>query len=111
MAEPIGVDPLILTRGEGLVRVAQVTALFWITKVLTTGMGETLSDYLTHRISPIVAGFFGAVVFLAALGVQLSVRRYVVGIYWFTVAMVSVFGTMAADGLHVELHVPYVAST
>jgi uncharacterized membrane-anchored protein len=105
------IDATIATRPDGLVRVAQVTALFWITKVLTTGMGETLSDYLVHRISPIVAGFCGAVVFAVALALQLSRRRYVVGVYWFAVAMVSVFGTMAADGLHIELHVPYLAST
>ena len=31
--------------------------------------------------------------------------------YWFAVVMVSVFGTMAADVLHLGLGVPYVAST
>src|SRR6202021_3589846 len=31
--------------------------------------------------------------------------------YWLTVSMVAVFGTMAADGLHIQLHVPYIAST
>jgi uncharacterized membrane-anchored protein len=92
-------------------KVPQVTALFWIIKVLTTGMGETTSDFLAHRISPIIAVGLAGVVLAAVLAVQLSVRRYVTWIYWAAVVMVSVFGTMAADVLHVGLGVPYVAST
>jgi uncharacterized membrane-anchored protein len=92
-------------------KVPEVTAFFWIIKVLTTGMGETTSDYLAHRISPIIAVGLAGVVLAAVLAVQLSVRRYVAWIYWAAVVMVSVFGTMAADVLHVGLGVPYVAST
>jgi uncharacterized membrane-anchored protein len=42
---------------------------------------------------------------------QLRVRRYVPGVYWFAVAMVALFGTMAADVLHIEFGVPYIASS
>jgi uncharacterized membrane-anchored protein len=42
---------------------------------------------------------------------QLSDRRYSPWKYWFAVAMVAVFGTMAADVLHIGLHVPYAASS
>jgi uncharacterized membrane-anchored protein len=38
-----------------LSKVPEVTAYFWITKVLTTGMGEATSDYLVHRVSPVIA--------------------------------------------------------
>lgn len=92
-------------------KVPDVAAFFWIIKVLTTGMGETTSDYLAHRISPIIAVGVAGVVLAAVLVLQLSVRRYVPWIYWAAVVMVSVFGTMAADVLHVGLGVPYVAST
>jgi uncharacterized membrane-anchored protein len=92
-------------------KVPEVTAYFWIIKVLTTGMGETTSDFLAHRISPIIAVGLAGVVLAAVLAVQLSVRRYVAWIYWAAVVMVSVFGTMAADVLHVGLGIPYVAST
>ena len=43
--------------------------------------------------------------------VQFRVTRYVAGVYWFAVVMVSVFGTMCADVLHVGFGVPYVVST
>jgi uncharacterized membrane-anchored protein len=46
-----------------------------------------------------------------ALVLQFGANRYVAWRYWLAVAMVGVFGTMAADVLHVGLGVPYIAST
>ena len=94
-----------------LTKVPEATALFWVTKVLTTGMGETTSDYLVKRIDRPIAVALGAVGLVAALALQFSARRYVAWIYWFAVVMVAVVGTMAADVLHVQLGIPYVAST
>lgn len=92
-------------------KVPEVAALFWVVKVLTTGMGETTSDYLAHTIDPVIAVGIGAVCFAATLVLQFSVKRYIPWVYWLAVAMVSVFGTMAADVLHVGLGVPYLVST
>jgi uncharacterized membrane-anchored protein len=94
-----------------LSKVPEVTAAFWITKVLTTGMGESTSDYLVRTLGPLVAIPLAAVVLVVALVLQLRVRRYLAGIYWFAVVLVSVFGTMAADVLHVGLGIPYAVST
>jgi len=95
----------------GLAKVPQITVLFWIIKVLTTGMGETASDFLAHTVAPPVAVGLGALGLAAALVLQLRTRRYLAGVYWLAVIMVSVFGTMAADVLHVGLGVPYLIST
>ena len=92
-------------------KVPEITAVFWIIKVLTTGMGETTSDFLVRLIDPVVAVGIGAVAFAVALTLQFRVTRYVPAIYWLAVAMVSVFGTMAADVTHIVLGVPYVVST
>ncbi|MGW1745178.1 COG4705 family protein [Streptomyces sp. NPDC002092] len=92
-------------------KVPEVTVYFWIIKVLTTGMGETASDWLAHVLGPIPAVGVGGVAFVAALVVQFAVRRYVAWIYWTAIVVVSVFGTMAADVLHVGLGVPYLIST
>jgi uncharacterized membrane-anchored protein len=91
--------------------VPEVTVLFWVTKVLTTGMGETASDFLVRRIDPFVAVGLGAVAFVVAMALQLRARRYVPWTYWLAVSMVSVFGTMAADVVHIALGVPYAVST
>ncbi|MDQ1422618.1 MAG: hypothetical protein QOD72_116 [Acidimicrobiaceae bacterium] len=92
-------------------KVPEATVAFWMTKGLTTGMGESASDYFVHRFPPAAAVAVGGVAFVAALAVQFAARRYVPWIYWLAVAMVGVFGTMAADVLHVGLGVPYVVST
>ncbi|WP_285114489.1 hypothetical protein [Leifsonia sp. fls2-241-R2A-40a] len=92
-------------------KVPAVTALFWVTKLLTTAMGETTSDFLVKTIDPFVAVGGAFVLFAAALVLQFVVRRYIPWVYWLAVLMVAVFGTMVADVLHVELGVPYLVST
>ena len=107
--------PTTLTTGEqvrslGPNKVPRVAVVFWITKALTTAMGESTSDFLVHALSPVVAVLLGFVAFCVALIVQLRAPRYAAARYWFAVAMVGVFGTMAADVLHVGFGVPYPAS-
>src|SRR5947209_8098512 len=91
-------------------KVPEVTAMFWILKVLTTGTGEALSDALSHRSIPLdaVIGLGG---FTLTMIWQLRARRYHAVTYWSTVMMVAVFGTIAADGVHKGAGVSYVAST
>ena len=91
-------------------KVPQVLAVFWVTKALTTAFGESTSDYLVHALPPVPAVLLGLVAFGAALAWQLRATRYGAARYWFAVAMVGVFGTMAADVLHVGFGVPYAVS-
>ena len=99
-------------------KVPEITIFFWIVKILTTGMGETTSDYLVRAIDPYVAVTLGGVCFAAALALQLAARRYVAWVYWLAVVMVAIFGTMFADVMHVGfgvfhtgLSTAYVIST
>lgn len=89
----------------------EITAYFWAIKGLSTALGESSSDFLVRTLGPIPAVGLGFVGFVVALLLQFSMRRYVAWSYWFTVVMVGIFGTMAADVMHVGLGVPYVAST
>ncbi len=93
------------------VKVPEVTLAFWAVKVLTTGMGETASDYLAKTFPPELAVAVSAVVLAAVLVATIRLPRYRAWPYWTAVALVSVFGTMAADVLHVALGVPYAVST
>jgi uncharacterized membrane-anchored protein len=102
---------LTTTIARTVSKVPEVTVVFWVTKALTTGMGESASDYLVHRLPPALAVVLGFVALLGALAIQFRAQRYVPWIYWLAVAMVGVFGTMAADVLHVGLGVPYFVST
>jgi uncharacterized membrane-anchored protein len=92
-------------------KVPEVTVLFWIIKVLTTGMGETTSDFLVTTINPMVAVMLGGIAFTIALILQLATSCCITWIYWLAIVMVSVFGTMAADVVHVAIGVPYAVST
>ena len=93
------------------VRVAEVSAGFWLIKGLSTALGESASDYLVVAINPVVAVLLGFVGFLVALAIQLTRGRYLPWAYWLAVVMVGIFGTMAADVVHVVLGVPYLWSS
>jgi uncharacterized membrane-anchored protein len=90
-------------------KVPEVTAIFWVVKLLTTGMGEAASDFLAHVNIPLAA-VIGLGSIVVTLWLQLRSDRYVAPVYWCTVAAVAVFGTMAADIVHV-VGVPYALST
>ncbi len=96
---------------RGAVRVPEITAYFWAIKALSTAMGESTSDYLVHAMNPVIAVALGFIGFLVALSLQFSMRRYVAWTYWLAVVGVGVFGTMAADVLHVRFSVPYPVSS
>ena len=87
-------------------KVPEITALFWVVKILTTGMGEATSDFLANG-NVAVAGVVGFGGFCFALWLQFRVRRYHSAVYWLAAVSVAVFGTMAADGLHIALGIPY----
>jgi uncharacterized membrane-anchored protein len=96
---------------NSLTKVPEITAAFWVTKVATTAMGEATSDALNQHPGPYIAAPLMLVALAAALVVQFSVKRYAPWSYWLVVTMVAVFGTTAADALHVVLGIPYTIST
>lgn len=96
---------------HGLRKVPQITAFFWIVKVLTTALGESTSDYLVYSINPYVAVGIGALAFGAAIALQFWWPRYSAWVYWLAVTMVAVFGTMGADILHIVIGIPYLYAT
>jgi uncharacterized membrane-anchored protein len=93
-----------------LSKVPEATVLFWIIKVLTTGMGECVSDDLMERLDN-YAVLLGAAALIGALVWQFRTTRFRVWPYWTAVAMVSVFGTMVADGLRKGLGLTFVDTT
>jgi uncharacterized membrane-anchored protein len=92
-------------------KVPEITFCFWVVKVLTTAMGEATSDFMVHTIDPFLAVAVGALGFALAMVLQLSVPRYIAGVYWLAVVMVAIFGTMIADATHIEFGVPYAVSS
>jgi uncharacterized membrane-anchored protein len=93
-----------------MTKVPEITLIFWVLKLLTTGMGESMSDFLGQKNVPIAAaiGIFGL---WFAIWLQMRQREYRAPIYWFAVMMVAIFGTMAADGIHDGASIPYAVTT
>lgn len=91
-------------------KVPEITALFWAIKVLTTGLGESTSDFLVHLSIPL-AVLVGLAGFALGMTLQLRARAYRAPVYWLAVLMVAVFGTIAADAVHVGAGLPYAATT
>ena len=93
-------------------KVPEVTVFFWIIKILATTVGETFADFL----SGLGLGLGGTTavmtaVFVVVLVVQFRTRRYVPAIYWLTVVLISVVGTLLTDNLTDVLGVPLALST
>ena len=94
-------------------KVPEVTAIFWIIKILSTTVGETGADYLAVHVglgasttTVIMVGFL-----IVALGLQFRERSYVPWIYWLTVVLVSVVGTQITDFLTDKLEISLYLST
>jgi uncharacterized membrane-anchored protein len=94
-----------------LVKVPEIGAMFWIVKILTTALGESTSDFSANSLGVGIAVPIVLFLFVLSLRLQLRADRYRPWTYWFAVAMVAVFGTMGADGIHIGLGVPYYVST
>ena len=92
------------------VKVPEITLIFWVLKLLTTGMGEAMSDFMGQQSVPI-AGAVGIFGLGFALWLQFRSPAYRAVVYWFAVMMVAVFGTMAADGIHDGAAIPYTVTT
>lgn len=92
-------------------KVPEVTVYFWIIKLLSTALGESTSDFLVHNIDPVIAVAIGGFFFVCVLILQILVGKYIPWIYWLAVVMVAIFGTMAADVVHIVLGVPYLISS
>ena len=93
-----------------LTKVPEIFVIFWVMKLLTTGMGEAMSDFMGQKSIPIAA-FVGIFGLWLALWLQLRQTRYRAVYYWFAVMMVAIFGTMAADGIHDGAGLGYAVTT
>src|SRR3954451_24714687 len=105
--------PARLTAREMLNKVPEVTVYFWIIKVLCTTVGETASDYLSENLNLGLTNttFITGSVLVGALAFQFRTRRYVPGIYWLSVVLISVVGTQITDNLTDNLGVSLVVTT
>ena len=94
-------------------KVPEVTVYFWVIKVLCTTVGETAADFLNEKLHLGLTGTTCVMsgLLAAALVFQFRSRKYVPGIYWLAVVLISVVGTLITDNLTDNLGVSLVATT
>jgi uncharacterized membrane-anchored protein len=94
-------------------KVPEVTLYFWIIKILCTTVGETAADFLNTSLNLglTVTTCVMSAVLIVALVFQFRYRRYVPGIYWLAVVLISVVGTLITDNLTDNFGVSLVTTT
>jgi uncharacterized membrane-anchored protein len=82
-------------------KVPEITILFWIIKVLATTVGETAADFLNTNLGVGLTGtsLVMGTLLVIVLAFQFTTRKYVAGIYWLAVVLISVVGTLITDNL------------
>ncbi|WP_033823741.1 hypothetical protein [Kitasatospora sp. MBT63] len=99
---------------QGLLnKVPEVTVWFWVIKILCTTVGESFADWInmTLGVGLIDTSLIFTAVLAAVLGWQLRTRRYVPFVYWLTVVVLSVTGTLYTDILTDSRGVPLALSS
>jgi uncharacterized membrane-anchored protein len=98
---------------ETLVKVPEITLLFWIAKLATTCFGESFSDYVFFNdyIGRTAAILMGLALILVCYAIQIATKKYIPLIYWLAVTAVAIFGTMSADFLNKNLGMSLTEST
>jgi uncharacterized membrane-anchored protein len=94
-------------------KVPEVTVYFWIIKVLCTTVGESAADYLNETLGFGLNGTIAvmSVLLAAAIAAQIRARSYIPAIYWVTVVLISIVGTLITDELSDGFGVSLVLST
>lgn len=101
------------TSRDMLCKVPEITIYFWIIKILATTVGETAADFLNVDLGFGLTGtswVMGALL-VAVLVYQLVRRRYIPWLYWLTVVLISIVGTLITDNLTDNVGVPLWIST
>jgi uncharacterized membrane-anchored protein len=94
-------------------KVPEVTLYFWLIKVLSTTVGETFADFLstTLNLGEVVTAIIMGIALLISLFFQIRLKKYIPGVYWLSVVLISIEGTLITDNLSDNLGVPLEVTT
>jgi uncharacterized membrane-anchored protein len=94
-------------------KVPEITLYFWIVKILCTTVGETGADFLNTNLNFGLTNttYATGALLLGVLVAQFRLKRYIAGVYWLAVVLLSVFGTLITDNLTDNFGVSLVTTT
>ena len=90
-------------------KVAEITALFWLMKIIATTLGETLGDFIaqTLGLGYVVGILITFSFFLIVLIIQLYSKKYVPLYFWLVIIATTTLGTEISDFMDRSLGVGY----
>jgi uncharacterized membrane-anchored protein len=96
-----------------IAKVPAITVGFWVVKILATTVGETGGDSLSMSmgLGYLTSTLIFAVVFVAAVFLQIRAERFNQWVYWFTIIATTTLGTTIADYVDRDLGVGYPGGT
>ncbi|MDW9379226.1 hypothetical protein [Chryseobacterium sp. JV558] len=91
-------------------KVATVTLLFWLMKIVATTLGETLGDFIsmTLNLGYVVGILVTLAFFILILSVQLRVKKYIPAVYWIVIIGTTTLGTEISDFIDRTLKTGYL---
>jgi uncharacterized membrane-anchored protein len=94
-------------------KVPEITIYFWIIKVLCTTVGETAADLMNEELGLGLTNttYLMGAALIAVLVAQFRTRRYIPGVYWLAVVLISIVGTLITDNLVDNAGVPLATTT
>jgi uncharacterized membrane-anchored protein len=94
-------------------KVPEVTIYFWIIKILCTTVGETAADLMNEELGLGLTNttYIMGAALIAILVVQFRSRKYIPGVYWLAVVLISIVGTLITDNLVDNAGVPLETTT
>lgn len=94
---------------ENLNKVAKITLIFWIMKIVATTLGETLGDFIsmTLNLGYLVGLLVTLAFFVVVLWVQIRVKKYIPVFFWLVIVATTTLGTEISDFIDRSLHLGY----
>lgn len=98
---------------KSLSKVPQVTLIFWIIKILATTLGETGGDAvsMSMNLGYLVGTGIFALIFIGAVIIQISAKKFHPVVYWITIVATTTVGTTMADYVDRSLHIGYAGGS
>jgi uncharacterized membrane-anchored protein len=90
-------------------KVAEISLMFWLMKIIATTLGETLGDFLsmTLNLGYSASLLITLVIFLLLLLIQLFSKKYIPLFYWLVIIATTTLGTEISDFTDRSLHLGY----
>jgi uncharacterized membrane-anchored protein len=104
---------MISTTHNRIIKVPEVTLIFWVIKILATTLGETGGDAvsMSMNLGYLIGTLIFAVIFLVAVFAQIKSKQFHPYLYWTTIIATTTVGTTLADFADRSLGIGYTGGS